>query len=211
MSEKIEERSVELSELESGIQLRAGHEVLLIVSGATGTRRRKSRKPADKFHIHLQLHAAGGTPLAGEKVRIHDPETGEQVATATTDDKGVLEISVPAEKDYHVFVDDEPAEQQTDEFSGALQGAPREPDRHAVLWVALVDAKGAPLKGEKVQIKGEEGAAQESETDDQGCINMVVEPGVFTLEVRGKSLVAHSIFHDDPIAGDGAPYKFVLR
>ena len=42
MSEKIEERSVELSELKSGIKLLAGHHVVLVVNGAAGTPRRKA-------------------------------------------------------------------------------------------------------------------------------------------------------------------------
>jgi hypothetical protein len=232
MSNDVETRSVELAEVTAGVKLRPGHRVVLVVSGVKGTKRyasttrarnedrssdpeqtaEEAAEPAERaFVIDVQLHAAGGTPLANERVRIHDPDTGEQVAHAVTDENGVLEARVPAEKDYQFFVDAEQAEDHPDEFAGLLQPPPRDSDEHAMLLVAFVDAGGQPVKAEAVRIKTAHGNSQDATTDDHGKIELIAEPGIFTLEVRGKSFVAHSVFPDDLGEAGGIPCKFVLR
>jgi hypothetical protein len=79
-----------------------------------------------------------------------------------------------------------------------------------VLLVALVDGKGKSLAGEAVEVKDAKGKSQPAHTNGDGRIDLVVDPGVYTLSLRGKSFVAHSIQHSDVHAGDRPPYKFVV-
>jgi hypothetical protein len=72
MSEKIEERSVELSELKSGIKLRAGHQVVLVVNGAAGTPRRKAA--ADDKKAPKPAGGAQGASSAGKAQDAKDPD-----------------------------------------------------------------------------------------------------------------------------------------
>src|SRR5438067_9517411 len=52
--------------------------------------------PEGKFEIEVTLTAAGGTPLAGEKVAIVDPVSEEQIGSpGVTDEKGLLKARVP--------------------------------------------------------------------------------------------------------------------
>jgi len=233
MSQDIETRSVELAEAKAGIKLGAGHRVVLVVSGVKGTRRylSKARARAENestdadraggaseesggdFVLEVQLHAAGGTPLANERVRIHDPDTGKQVGQpAVTDENGVLKARVPAEKEYEIHLDTDAPEEHPDAFGEQdhpLPGQLPHPDEHAVLHVAFVDAKGGPIKREAVTVKDEHGQSQQSKTDDTGQLELVVEHGPFTLEARGSSFKAHSVFTGD-LVEDGAPYRFVM-
>jgi len=225
VSDDIETRSVELAEVTAGIKLRAGHRVVLVVNGVKGSKRYGNRargrdedgsSAADQaegaFVIEVQLHAAGGTPLANERIRIHDPDTGQQVGEpAVTDENGVLRAKVPAEKDYQFFVDTELGEDHPDEFAELLQPPPRDSDEHATLRVAFVDPGGQPVKGEAVKVTTAHGNSQDAKTDDDGKIELIAEPGVFTLEARGRSFVAHSVFPDDLGEAGGIPCKFVLR
>ncbi|HUJ29454.1 MAG TPA: hypothetical protein VLW85_25715 [Myxococcales bacterium] len=163
-----------------------------------------------KFHIEVQLHAKGGTPLATEKVRIVDPDSKADVNIGETDDKGVLRAKVPAKKDYHIFVHDQDvADTSENAFDGVAQD-PAHGDRHPVLSVAVSDASGQPAKGEKVQIKGEDGFTQELATDDDGYLHVPVAHGLYTLSARGKEMLAHTVFTDDKRA-EGAAYVFRLR
>jgi hypothetical protein len=163
-----------------------------------------------KFHIEVQLHAAGGTPLACEKVRIVDPDNNEPVNIGETDDKGVLRAKVPAKKDYHIFVHDQDVGDTSENAFDGVVDDPPHGDQHPVLSVAVSDASGKPLKGEKVQIKGEDGSSQELTTDDDGYLHVPVEHGVYTLLARGKEMLAHSVFTDDKRA-EGAAYLFQIR
>jgi hypothetical protein len=199
MSADVETRSVELAEIQAGVRLRTGRPVLLVVKGIK----------EGGFLLEVQLHAAGGTPLANERVRIHDPDTGEQVGeAATTDASGVLRARVPAEKEYQIHLDDDPAEDHGHDW-GDMAAPARSADRDAVLDVQIVDGAGEPVKGLAVHMRGEGKEDQEAVTGDDGRIHMAVEPGVYTLEAGGTSFVAHSVFHDE-IEGGESPYRFTL-
>ena len=91
-SSKIEEKSVQFSELKAGLQLRAGHSVLIIVGDGKGNPRYRKlaqhwdedgsggdAEPSDppgtqggvpdgKFEIHMQLHAANLAIAAGADI-----------------------------------------------------------------------------------------------------------------------------------------------
>jgi hypothetical protein len=229
-ADDVEEKAVELSEVKAGLTLKAGHRVRLVVNGAHGSRRKngsngdgspdaKDLPPGTPggiadgaFVIELQLHAAGGTPLAHERIRIHDPDTGEPVgAPGVTNEKGVLRARVPAEKHYHLMVvNDAGEEHELPERGDALGGHERSPDEHAVLSVKLLDAARAPLKAEKVHVKGDQGAEFDVVTDDDGCFHELAEPGVYDLAVRGSSFKAHTVFHGDR-EGTAVPYQFIVR
>ncbi|HYV67849.1 MAG TPA: hypothetical protein VE964_16535, partial [Myxococcales bacterium] len=77
MSGEIQRKSVDLAQLRAGVQLRTGQRYLLVVKNVKGR-----NGAGDGFVLEVQLHAAGGTPLANERVRIHDPDTGEPVGAA---------------------------------------------------------------------------------------------------------------------------------
>ena len=107
-----ETRQVTLAQLQSGVQLRVGQKSVLVVSAP--------------FAIEVQLTAAGGAPLAGERVRIIDPDTNEQVGKPVMTDKhGVLRARVPEQKEYHFLpMPDEPKEDP-------IPGRPTDPRRRS--------------------------------------------------------------------------------
>jgi len=233
VSTEVETKSVELTEIEAGVHLHAGHPVVLVVNGLKGRKRYlkdaegenaaagdRALEPGTPggtkdgaFAIELQLHAAGGTPLAHERVRIHDPDTGQQVGEpAVTDENGVLKARVPADKEYEIHLDADASEEHPDAFGEQdhpLAAQLPHPDEHAVLHVAFLDAKDQPLKGEPVKVKDEHGQSQEVKTDERGQFELVVDHGPFTLEARGASFLAHSVLSGD-LGEQGAPYRFVV-
>jgi hypothetical protein len=216
MAGDVEERAVELTEVKSGLTFQAGHRVRIVVNGARDAKELPPGTPGGvedgAFVIELQLHAAGGTPLAHERVRIHDPDTGQPVgAPGVTDEEGVVRAKVPAEKHYHLMLENDAREEhELPELGDAVGGHERSPDEHAVLSVNLLDAARAPLKAEKVHVKGEQGAEFDVVTDDDGCFHELAEPGVYDLTARGKSFKTHTIFHDDR-EGTEVPYRFIVR
>jgi carboxypeptidase family protein len=195
-----ETRQVSLELLKSGVQLRVGQKSVLVVD------RHQTNAP---FAVEVQLTAAGGTPLAGERVRIIDPDTNEQVGQpVTTDKRGVLRAGVPEQKEYQFFpVADEPVE-PPDPWS-AHGPAATIPQEHSLLFVVLTDESAQPLKGEKVNVKDESGSANEVVTDDDGHVRLTTDPGVYELEVRGKTFVAHTLFTTD-LGDEPQPYRFTL-
>jgi hypothetical protein len=201
MDGDVERKSVTVADVKTGVYVRPGDRVVLRVSDAGA------------YVIEVQLHASGGTPLANERVRIHDPDTGEQVGEPrVTDDKGVLKAQVPAKKKYEIHIDADVVEAQADAFADVEHPLPAhlpDPEGHGVLHVAFVDAQGAPLADEPVKATGGDGAALELRTDERGRIEIAVEHGVFTLEARGASFVGHSVLSGD-VEGDDAPYEFVV-
>jgi hypothetical protein len=209
-SDNTEVRSVSLDEVKAGVTLRTGRRVVLVVNGAKGSSRYRAKAGEDGFTIEVTLHAAGGTPMAHERIRIVDPDTGNPVGEPVlTDEEGVLRAKVPEEKEYHLVVVNEAAkEDELPELE--LGGHERDSSEHSVLSVELLDGDRQPLKGEKVQVKGTQGDGFEVVTDDDGCFHQLAEAGVYELTVRGNSFKAHTIFHDD--RGDSAaPYRFVVR
>jgi hypothetical protein len=166
------------------------------------------------FVIELQLHAAAGTPLVHERVRLYDPDTQLPVGSeGTTDEDGVFRARVPEEKHYDVHIVESDGEDHPDPFDDHVHPLPAKlphPDEHPVLHVLFLDAAKAPLKDEPVAVKDEHGGTVEAKTDESGSINLMVEAGPFTLEVRGKPFLAHSVLSGELLA-EGAPYKFVVQ
>ena len=206
-SESPETRQVTPAQLKSGVQLTVGQKFVLVVGGTQPTTS-EGGSPDGAFAIEVQLTASGGTPLASERVRIVDPDSGEQIGQpGTTDEQGVLRARVPEEKEYHFFPMPDGAEDPTNPFSAHETGAIHQ--EHSLLFVALTDGSGQPLKGEKVNVKDESGAAQELVTDHEGQIRLSADPGVYELEVGGTTLVAHTLFTAD-FGDDPQPYRFTV-
>jgi len=184
------------AQLKAGVQLRVGQKTTLVL-----------RAP---YAIEVQLTAPGGTPLAAERVRIVDPDTNEQVGQPVrTDEQGVLRARVPEQKEYHFFpVPDEPVE---DPDPWSVRGpAATAGQEHGLLFVALTDESGQPLKDEKLEVKDESGSAQEVVTDEEGQIRLTTDPGVYELRVSGKTFLAHTVFASDILGDDPPPYRFTL-
>ncbi len=204
MSESVETRQVTLAELKSGIRLGESKGVL-IIGAKEGT---EGGDPDGAWAIEVQLHAAGGTPLACERVRIVDPGTGKQVGTeAVTDDKGVLRARVPEQKEYHFVPVEDDAVHHDDPWAGS--GAAAAGQEHSLLFVLLTDASGAPLASEKVTVKDEAGGEHPAQTDGEGRMRLVTDPGVYELRVRGNTFVAHTLFTSD-LGEEPQPYRFTL-
>jgi hypothetical protein len=204
MSESIETQHVTLAELKAGIQL-ADPKAVLVIGAREGT---PGGDPEGAYAIEVQLHAAGGTPLATERVRIVDPDTNQQIGTvAVTDANGIVRARVPEEKEYHfVPVGDDAVDHEN---PWAASGAAAAGQDHCLLFVMLADAGGAPLAGETVTVKDEAGAEHSARTDDEGCIRLVTDPGAYELLIRKNKFVAHTLFMSD-LGDDPVPYRFTL-
>lgn len=204
MSESVDAQHVALAELKSGIRLGESKAVLIIGAkeGAEGG------DPDGAYAIEVQLHAAGGTPLACERVRIVDPDSAKQVGTeAVTDDKGVLRARVPEQKEYHFVPVGDDAVHHDDPWAGS--GAAAAGQEHSLLFVLLTDAGGAPVPRESVAVRDESGSEHPAQTDDEGRIRLVTDPGVYELRVRGNTFVAHTLFTSD-LGEEPEPYRFTL-
>lgn len=203
-----ESRRVTPEQLKSGVQLSAGRKFVLVVDRVKVGGSDEGGLPDAPYAIEVQLTAAGGTPLAAERVRIVDPDSGEQIGDpGRTDEHGILRARVPEQKEYHFFPLPDDAEDHPDPWS-AFAPAPAGQE-HSVLFVVLSDESGQPLKGEKVNVKDESGTAHELVTDDEGHIRLATDPGVYQLEVKGSTFVAHTLFTTD-LGDDPQPYRFTL-
>ena len=194
--DEVEKRSITLAEAKAGVRLKAGHSVVLVLGHS--------------FEIHAQLHAAGGTPLVKERVRIEDPDTGVVIGIVTADETGVVRARVPKEKDYHFFLETAgAAAAEPDPFAGLLPPPVAADDPHAVLSFALIDSKGKALADTKLQVKAPDGTAHEEVTDSNGHLLLAVSPGAFQIVANGAAFVAHTLFASE-IEGDAPPYQFVV-
>src|SRR5260221_8163058 len=163
MDTDIETRAVGLAELKRGVKLNAGHCVRLVVGDATGTRKRGTLDvwsehgvqeippgsaggmSGGAFVIELQLHAAGGTPLPHERVRVVDPDTGHPVGEpAVTDENGIVRARVTEEKEYELhIVESGDGEEHPDAFDDHAHPLPAQlphPAQHPVLHVQFLTA-----------------------------------------------------------------------
>jgi hypothetical protein len=216
MSESIDRQRVTLAELKSGIRLRDGRMAVLIIgakeAGAGGD---EAPVPgtvgglADgAFAIEVQLTAAGGTPLAAEPVRIVDPDSGQDVGKpGVTDERGVLRARVPEQKEYEFHAVAFGVEH--DDPWGAAAPIAAAGQEHSVLFVALTDRAGSPLANENVTVKDEAGSEHPGQTDGEGCLRLVTDPGVYELRVRENTFVAHTLFTSD-LGDEPKPYRFSL-
>jgi hypothetical protein len=163
--------------------------------------------PDAQYVIEVQLTAAGGTPLANESVKIVDPDSGAQIGEpGVTDENGVLRAGVPEQKEYH-FYSVETGEEEGAEPWSDHDHEQMTPQDHSVLAICLIDAGGQPLAGESFEVKDADGTSHEAQTDDQGEVRLGLDAGVYTLVVRGKEFIAHTVFSGD-LDGLPQPYKF---
>jgi hypothetical protein len=161
------------------------------------------------YAIEIQLFAAGGTPLAAERVRVVDPDSQEDVGSpGVSDEQGIFRAGVPEEKEYQLFAVVDGIDQEIDAWSaeGSAPGDPVAGDEHPMLIVLVVDGQGVPLVDEAVQVKAESGESWDLKTDARGRITLECEAGLFTVTARGTDLLAHSVFNGD-LYDETAPCK----
>ncbi len=161
----------------------------------------------DQFILTLQMTAIGGGPLAREQVAIVDPDTGERVNAASSDDQGRIVVAVAEEKNYHVAIISDEFEVQLDDDSNDW------PPDHEVathLYCQFVDGDGEPLVGEKVKVSGED-ASFDLVTGPDGEIEPAVDEGEYDVEVAGKKFRAHSLLvRDLHQSSKGKHYSFIV-
>jgi len=161
---------------------------------------------ADRHVISVQMNAVGGTPIAGERVRIVDPDSGEVVAEANADDEGRVVATVPENKTYDLRV--------VDDDDGEDAAEPQEHDPHGeaghdtLLLIEFVDASGQPLANEAISLRGPSGEG-DGRTDGEGKFEVHAEPGAYEVQIRGKRLIVHTLYEDD-LRDGRAPYRVVV-
>ena len=186
-----------LADLKSGVKLRAGHQVVLIVGDGHGRRRSGGK---DVHVLAVQLHAIGDTPMAHETVLVIDPDTGEQVGgPITADEQGRIRAIVPENKEYHLRLADESHPQLVQE-----DGHSRPPN--LCIFARFSDRAGKPLANEKVHLAHADGEA-DLVTDEQGELHIPASPGIYLLEARGEKFRAHPILTGDQGGGE---FRFVV-
>jgi hypothetical protein len=164
------------------------------------TRAEASEGGSDEVHvIALQLSAIGDTPLIHHPVRVLDPDTGEAVAEATTDEEGVLRVQVPADKNYRIELVDDDADHP----------APPRPaeDEAATLLCLFVDAQGNPLANEAIEASIDD-ERFELHTDTEGKLESPARLAEYELKARGQVFTAHALPLE--VAKPEHTYRFVV-
>lgn len=163
------------------------------------------------FSIEATLHAVGGTPMAGERFRVYDPDSGEPLGEAgRSDDSGVIRARVPAQKEYQIVIENDPNEQE--ELPALAEGFDanaQQRDLHPVLSVQLLDQARRPIAGEKVHAEGPEESVLDLVTGDDGAFHELTVEGTFALTIRGKRFAAHTVLHDE--RDEAVPNRFILE
>jgi len=164
-----------------------------------------SLPPPDVHVIAVEVKTIGGTPLVKHLVRVLDPVTGEPIGPdVLTDDKGILRARVPEKNSYKIeIVDEDEGEHLDHDYSGD------EFDHYSVLYCELVDRDGKPLANEKITAKGL-GEQHELTTDVAGRFEIVTPAGPYDVEVRGKTLKAHTRFERHFKDDERVPYRLVV-
>ena len=151
--------------------------------------------PSDVYVIAaaVKLIGDGDVPYVSSRVRILDPDTGEEVvATQTTDDEGVVRAIVPENKVYRIEIADLDVE---------APAPPITPDPpHPHLLVRFVDPAGAPLANRAVVAKYlfDDGQTYDLETDEEGRIDAPAGLlGPYELTVDDQAFVVHSLCRRD--------------
>ena len=156
--------------------------------------------PSDVHMLVAELKTIGGTPLVNHAVRILDPETGEEVRHAHSDEHGVVRVEVPENKTYKVEIADEDEEHPVEAFEPEEKGA--------VLLCHFVDAGGAPIANEKVEAKAGD-LRLELTTDEGGRVESNAGLAPYQLTVRGQTFTAHALPVTDQAKEENL-YHFVV-
>jgi hypothetical protein len=142
----------------------------------------------DVFLLAAEVKLIGDTPLINHAVRVLDPDTGEVVTEATTDEKGIVRTEVPKKKTYRIeIVDHDP-----DVHAWNTVHAP-----HPMLRCRFVDAAGAPVPHLDVTVKDLEGNTTEAAADEKGYLEMPAHLGLFKVIVGDDAHWVHSLLHRD--------------
>jgi hypothetical protein len=129
MPDNIEQRSASLDEIKAGLKLRAGHRVVIVVSGVKGDKR----------------YAAGGWDEDSDEADESEGTAGASAVTA----RGADGESAPGANDSAAGAGTKGGAQSGAEGQGA---APSPADFKHVLALTLVAIGGTPLANERVQV-----------------------------------------------------------
>lgn len=144
--------------------------------------------PEDVFLLVAEVKLLGDTPLVRHAVRILDPDGGQPVAEAETDERGVVRVEVPGNKTYRIeIVDEAPPLPAWDTIH-----IPQ-----AVLRCRLVDPTGVPIPHLDVTIRDCDGRSTEATTDEEGGLEVSVELGVYQVVVGEDTHWVHALLLDD--------------
>ncbi|MGZ6141927.1 MAG: hypothetical protein ACXWLM_01255 [Myxococcales bacterium] len=136
---------------------------------------------ADAHVLAATVKTIGGTPLLNHDVRVIDPDSNLEIATAKTDDKGNLRVEVPEDKTYRIAIANET-------LPAAADPLLPEKDKGAVVACEFVDAAGAPIAGAKVRV-----GSVDAITDARGRVEVRAPLAAYPVEIGGKSFTAHAI------------------
>ena len=142
-------------------------------------------EPGDLHLIAVELKGLGDTALPNHKARILDPETGEPATDwLESDDEGILRARVPDDRPWRIEIFDD----GLDEAAVHVEAE----DAPALLLCQFVDAAGAPIADEPVEVSiGEEKLSLR--TDASGKLEAHVPLAACELKVREHSFTAHGI------------------
>lgn len=151
----------------------------------------------DVFLLVAEVRLLGDTPLIRHAVRILDPDTGDAVAEAETDEHGVVHAEVPAHKTYRLEIVD----RAIDVPSWETIDVP-----HAVLRCRLVDPTGAPVPHLDVTVRDLDGHPIEVAADEDGLLEMPASLGLYQVIVGDRVHWVHALLPRDT----GDTYEIVV-
>ena len=154
--------------------------------------------PSDLHVLVTEVKSVGGTLLVNHPVRVLHPDSGEEVAYAVTDGKGVLRVEVPESRSYSIEIADE-----DEQASQRLHFD----DPGALLRCCFVDGAGSPIAFAKVR-GSRAGEEFELVTDASGMIETPARLEAVELTLGGESFIAYAL----PLADqekEGRLYRFV--
>lgn len=130
----------------------------------------------------------GDKPLILHPVNIIDPDTGDVVTSATSDENGVVRTEVPKEKTYRIEIE----ELEPDWYPEPIHDMPPE----GVVHFRLVDEGGAPVANQEV--KATVGDFQMTlVTDDDGEVSAPSDLVPYVLEVGDEEFCGHAVLASD--------------
>ena len=157
-------------------------------------------EPRDLYLLAAEVKLIGDTPLVEHPVNVIDPDTGETVAEATTDAKGIVRVEVPKKKTYRIEIVELDPQWHPEPFAD-------DPPR-GVVHFRLVDEAGEPVAQREVKVKVDEEELV-FVTDDDGEVTTSAHLGVYELSVGDETFHGHSVLPGD--ADGDRIYEFVVH
>lgn len=171
----------------------------------TGKRHVFRVRVPEHYWLAAHVHLIGDVPALEHDVKILDPDTGDVIAEATTDDEGVVRVEVPQNKEYRIELVDPQPEEEVE--VGIPPGAIEE--EGAMLRCQFVRASGEPLADTDLFAKLDEIEVVIT-TDGDGRIELPAHLGVYELTYGEQKFYAHGLPASDS-EDEHAVYHFVVE